>query len=197
MNVKLVFLPAMNSHNTFEKLHIPPLALYVLASVLQKEGHIVGVIDPCEFIRFELSNNIIQDCVGHIEEQTQNSEIIAFSSNTFNWGITKIVINKLSNSKNKHIIIGGLHPSIFDVYALQTTKAEFILRGEGEISFVELLNKLERKESYKDILGLTYKYNGEIIRSENHQSISQNTLINLPYQLTPLYQRIKAIYNYQ
>ena len=189
MKVKIIFMPALVSDGKFEKLDTPPLALYLLASIAKENGHEVSIIDPCEFLCYEYESNIIEKCANYIMEKAGEDEVLAFSSNTFNWAMTKCMVNKIGEMMDdKMIILGGLHPTIFDNYALSTTKARFVLRGEGEISFPKLLKEISGKQNYDNVPGLSYRMGNKIFRTPDSKSIDKDLLIKFPkpdYSLIP------------
>ena len=57
---------------------------------------------------------------------------------------------------------------------------DFIIRGEGEITFEELLNSLENKEFFDNITGLTYKRNGKIIHNPDRPYIKNLDVLKYP-----------------
>lgn len=72
---------------------VAPLAIYLLAGVLREHGHDVDAWDP------RLAIDLFDD--GWDEESvkiaTQDFDIIAISSNSFNWGMAKDFINIVKN----------------------------------------------------------------------------------------------------
>ena len=190
MKVVLTFVPALKDKRRFETLEAPPLALYVLSSVIKRDGHIVKVIDPCEYLIYNNSDNIEKNCVQHIKDHIDDdTDLIAFSSNTFNWGITKNVINRLKKIlPDLMVATGGLHPSIFDKHVLEVCNVDFVLRGEGEKSFPHLLKVIIEKGNLKEVKGLTFREKEEIIRNEEDAPLEVSTLESLSvpdYELIP------------
>lgn len=106
MKILLTFVPALVRKNKFEVLNSPPLALYVLAACVKKSGYEVEIIDPCEFLTFDKNDNLIENTYKFICNRMEDCDVIAFSSNTFNWGITKEILDSLiNNKKSKKIIL--------------------------------------------------------------------------------------------
>lgn len=135
MNILLISLPEKNKDMKLEATEVLPLALYSLSSVLKCQGYEVSIIDPCEFVYLDEKENAETTCVTLIEECLEEGyDIVGFSVNTFNWGITKTVVNQISWKKNTTVVLGGLHVSVFDEYSLLTTKADIIMRGEGGVA---------------------------------------------------------------
>jgi len=58
------------------------------------------------------------------------------------------------------VVLGGAHPSFFYEVSLNQTRADFIILGEGEETFAELISCLEKKENnFHQIAGLAFKGN--------------------------------------
>ncbi|MHC4181881.1 MAG: B12-binding domain-containing radical SAM protein [Planctomycetota bacterium] len=78
------------------------------------------------------------------------------------------------------IIFGGPEVSFEEVAVLETFKqVDIIVRGEGEITLGELLKALGEKKSFSDILGISYRGNGEVIRNPDRPFIMN--LDDLPF----------------
>ncbi|EHJ01786.1 Radical SAM domain protein [Clostridium sp. DL-VIII] len=172
MNILLTFVPAMVAKKKFELWEAPPMALYVLETVLRHAGNNVKIVDPSEYLELNGEEELPQKSFELLSEKLEGIDLVAFSVNTFNWGISKIIINNLSKEfPNLLIALGGLHPTIFDEYALNTTGAHFVMRGEGEKTFPELVSCLEKGESLDYIENLSYKKNGRIKINKSAKSL--------------------------
>lgn len=61
----------------------------------------------------------MEQCGEYIIESIRNMDAIAFSANSFNWGITRKMIEYIKCIyKDIPIIVGGLHPTYFDYHIL-------------------------------------------------------------------------------
>ena len=70
-------------------------------------------------------------------------------------------IAEIAKSHGCRTIIGGWHPTLVPDEMLASTSVDIIIRGEGEITFRELI----QKNSPVGILGLSYKLNGKQIHN--------------------------------
>ena len=190
MTILLISLPEKNKDMKLEATEVLPLALYSLSSVLKCQGYEVSIIDPCEFVYLDEKENAETTCVTLIEECLEEGyDIVGFSVNTFNWGITKTVVNQISWKKNTTVVLGGLHVSVFDEYSLLTTKADIIMRGEGELTWCELVATLKNVAPLDTIKGITYKSGKNIIRNPDRGAMTIEDLEALPlpdYELLPI-----------
>lgn len=184
MRIILVALPQKFDEVTFETMDVAPLALYLLASVLKKEKHTVTVIDPCEFLYLQGKKRLDELCAQYVIEKVISEKIdsVAFSVNTFNWANSKVVVDLLGNKcPEVNIVLGGLHATIFSEHLLKVSKANIVIRGEGEITIVNLYNALENNKGLGQIKGITYKNNNIIIRNEDSEVLTLEQMINTPY----------------
>tara|TARA_B100002003_G_scaffold194245_1_gene183821 strand:- start:255 stop:1703 length:1449 start_codon:yes stop_codon:yes gene_type:complete len=65
----------------------------------------------------------------------------------------------------KYIVLGGVHASVFYKEFLTRGKADFIVYGEGESTFLELLKTLRNGGSLGKIKGLFFRENDEFVRT--------------------------------
>jgi len=64
--------------------------------------------------------------------------------------------------KNCKVVLGGSHVHIFPKETLQLDNVDYIIQGEGEYAFIELLNALTDDKCLTSIPGLGYKHEGLI-----------------------------------
>jgi radical SAM superfamily enzyme YgiQ (UPF0313 family) len=60
------------------------------------------------------------------------------------------------------IALGGISPTVRPEYCLNNSKADAVIRGEGEYIFLELVNRLENKKAWRDIEGISFRKDGNI-----------------------------------
>ncbi len=60
-------------------------------------------------------------------------------------------------------VAGGPHATILPHETAQEGCFDYVVKGEGEITFSELVDRVEKDESLKGVKGLTYSENGKII----------------------------------
>lgn len=73
--------------------------------------------------------------------------------------------------KDTNIIVGGPHASVLDERVLLTFPVDFVVRGEGEVTFYELSNALINGLGVDNIKGITYKSDGHILRTGDRELI--------------------------
>ena len=63
------------------------------------------------------------------------------------------------------IIWGGYHPTACPEQTLQNELVDIVVRGYGEITFSELVERLVNQESYEDVEGISFKQDGKIVNA--------------------------------
>lgn len=82
------------------------------------------------------------------------------------------------------IIMGGIHVTLLPEEPLYDDLADVVVRGEGEITCHELLERIFRQESYYDIKGISFKRDGRIIHNLPRELIANlDELPPFPFHL--------------
>lgn len=64
------------------------------------------------------------------------------------------------------VVFGGQHATIMTDEVLSDSNIDFVVRNEGEQTFIELLRELEGEGNWSKINGLSFKSNGKIVHNE-------------------------------
>ena len=93
----------------------------------------------------EIFEYTIKDDINQIIEDIEdfNPDVLGLSVYIWNVSIFIKIMKRLSLNDLK-IILGGPEVSYDPDYFLKNTKADFIIKGEGEVVFNSLLNALEK-----------------------------------------------------
>jgi radical SAM superfamily enzyme YgiQ (UPF0313 family) len=150
-----------------------PLSLCYLGAICEKNGYEVNVID-CQGERLSL-----QDFRSKLEKT--DADIVGITSATLTYksalkvaNIAKEVFPECST------VLGGCHATFWDINALkECPNLDIIVRKEGEITLLELLKRLESRESLESVQGITFRKGNKIIQNEDRPYI-QN-LDDLPF----------------
>ena len=149
------------------------LGLGYLGAILEENKYEVDVID-CQVQ--ELSH---EDFRNEVERRKPN--ILGLTSTTLTY-LSALKLAKITKEvlPNCLVLIGGPHVTFWDKEALKECPAlDVIVRREGEYTLLELVQKAEAGESFRDVLGITYRKNGEIVR--NHDRPYIEDLDSLPF----------------
>lgn len=116
---------------------------------------------------------------------TGQYDVICFSC--YIWNITRILYltsNIKKINKDIVIVLGGQEVSFDSEQVLEENpQIDYIIRGEGEKTFVELMDFLNNKEDkVEHIKGITYRRKHEIVANEGRELIQDLDEIPFPYQ---------------
>ena len=158
-----------------------PLGIGYLAAILEKNGYDVNVID-CQALNRTL--NEVES-----ELRKRQPDVVGLTSTTLTYKsaleIIKVAKKALPNCLT---VIGGSHVTFWDDKALQECpQLDIVVRKEGEITFLELMQKLEAGKSFSDVLGITYRKGEEIVRTPDRPYIEDLDSLPFPaHHLWPL-----------
>ncbi len=77
------------------------------------------------------------------------------------------------------LVLGNLHADYFANDVLNENLADFVVHGEGEHTIVDLMHQMGNGKDYSKVAGISFKPNGEIIRTLPRPYI--NDLDELPF----------------
>lgn len=89
-------------------------------------------------------------------------DVIGFSVYIWNVELIKQLLEQIEETP-KTIILGGPEVSYDPNHFLQYKAVDIIVRGEGELVFNQLLQRIQSNKSYDDLPNIAYRKQGEII----------------------------------
>jgi radical SAM superfamily enzyme YgiQ (UPF0313 family) len=87
---------------------------------------------------------------------------------------------------NIPIVWGGIHPTLMPEQTMESSLVDYVIRGEGEESFPQLIKALQTGIDLNTVPGLVYKQDDKICLNEKSPFINFNNYNNLPYNLLSL-----------
>ena len=199
----LLIFPPVTIPNGMMKRCIPPLGLCYVAANLLAKGYNVSILDTVvegynchayskkkELLTYGLPLDEIQQRL-KIENPDVIGISVVFSTDLENmYNVARIVKNW---KKDIPVIVGGLHPSIypkevFDETSLKNKRIiDFIIRGEGELRFPELLDNLKKQRLNLKADGLCGWYNDRLFFNPQYSRIKDLDKLPFPaYDLLPI-----------
>ncbi len=147
----------------------PPLGLATIASVLENAGHKVKIIDSPTL---ELG---IKEWFSEIKSWSPDIVGISLLTPTAPKGYRAIKFLKEEMGEDLPIIVGGPHPTFLPEEAL-SNGADVVVRGEGEITTLELIEVIGKHglnpEKLSEVKGIAFKNReGEIVQTEQRPYI--------------------------
>ena len=139
----------------------PPLGLAYLAAYLEKRGVQVAILDiAAEGIdqvkkrgrktRYGLS---VREIIKRIKDYSP--QIVGIGCQSTLHAAEAQATARLVKKANPEILVvmGGAHPSVASQELLADRNIDLVIRGEGELTFWEIIKRFQKKESLKKILG--------------------------------------------
>jgi anaerobic magnesium-protoporphyrin IX monomethyl ester cyclase len=151
MNVLLFSMPDSFEHMPSIVVRMPNGALTSLAGNVDAH-HQVAVADLI------LVQDRVRETVERLVDEWQ-PDVVGLSVMTFQRRTAKRLIRLVQARKpGAHVVVGGYDPSLDPgAYMDADEGADFIVRGEGELTFRELLRALEAGAGFERIGGLSYR----------------------------------------
>lgn len=165
---------------------IQPIHLMYLASYLERQGHIVKIFDTVveksvkKYIR---TLNIFKpDVVG----------IGAVSNTIYSAWDTAELVKKHTNAT---VVMGGDHVSFLPGETFFCCPfVDYVVRGEGEITFADLLDYLQGKKELEKIRGISYRKEGKVFHNPNRPCIENLDELPRPaWHLVDMYKYVQMV----
>ena len=162
MNVLLLSMPDSSEHMPSLVVRMPNGALTSLAGNVDP-SHKVAVADLI----------LIQQCVPETVVRLMrefNPDVVGLSVMTFQRETAKKIINLVrSLAPAARIVVGGYDPSLAPEAYTKIPGVDVIVRGEGEITFRELLRAIETNSGYASLAGLSFRNGDSFCHNENRK----------------------------
>jgi len=164
----------INPPYPFEESPTPPFGLMSLAAYLIGQGIEVQIAD---FIISRFSEEKARAIINDF-----NPDVIGATGVTMNIKKAFAILQYFKELKPDSVfVMGGPHVTFdADTVLREHSFIDYIVRGEGEITFVELLSKIQHHESPAAVLGISYRENGEIIHNEMRPFIEDINILPFP-----------------
>ena len=187
-DITLIRPPAVEAFRFATTSITLPLGLAYISAALKKKDFKVQIIDAVGnepdsrvgYYKGYLVGESLDKIVNKISTVTNFIGITVVF--THEWPLVVKLIDLIKNKfPNKKIIIGGEHVSAMPEFCLATSKADYIVMGEGEETIVELISdNLIEENKLKKIRGLGYRLENEIFINPRRQRRTDLDEIALP-----------------
>lgn len=149
------------------------LGLLAISSILNKKGYEVIII---------------------YKRDKSVSEIIELCKDAVCFGVTTMTGYQIKDGlriskeikkiyKDLPIVWGGWHPSVLPIQTLKNKVVDIVVIGQGQRTFYELVKSLYNKKDIKNVKGICFKRNKEIIVTEKRELESINNFPQIPYEI--------------
>ncbi len=187
MSKKRVLLLSFNWANHFS------LALGYLKAYALKDAFIRNAAE-IEIIDFDTEMLNVQQVVYYLTQF--RPDMIGFSC--YCWNISKVLdtarIIKTIRPETKIVLGGPEVGPVGEKYLRENPSVDFVVKGEGEFTFSELLRWYAGEGRLEDIQGISFRNNGQIQTNPDRPPIEDLGMIPSPYLEGILSPRDKVTY---
>src|SRR3990172_7895176 len=150
MKIKKVSLiePKSPGIHVFSRIPIPRLGLPILGTILSRKGIQVKIY--------------VEELNGIDFDEVLQSDLVGISSITTT-SLRGYEIAKKIKERGIPVVLGGAHNTFLTDEGLQY--ADYIVRGEGEETFEELIDALIQEKDLSKILGLSFRRNETLVHN--------------------------------
>jgi radical SAM superfamily enzyme YgiQ (UPF0313 family) len=169
MNKKIILIqPGIKQSFGFG---VPPLSLLPLAGTLKDAGYRVEIFDARrrDYKTLDLKDTL---CVG----------ITVITGSQINHALAISRFIRKTNTKIP-IVWGGVHPSMLPIQTAENKFVDIVVKGEGELTLLELVKALEKNKSLQHIQGITYREHGKTRDNPARPFMDFNKAALPPYEL--------------
>ncbi|MFA6238490.1 MAG: radical SAM protein [Bacteriovorax sp.] len=139
-----------------------------LSAFLKKEGHETALVnDPNLFDNPWVQHPSLARIFDNYEEvirkiDEHNPDLIGLSvvTDDLTWALKWAT--RIKKHLNIPIVFGNTHATFHSDECLKHDCVDYVIRGEGEITLLELVQALEGKKYFSEVLGLGFKEQGQI-----------------------------------
>ena len=173
--------PTIILYNPMAPYYTIPLQYLALASVVDRNKYNVKIIDA----RIERSLHHAHE---KVKELLPHAVCLGISVITGTPIKDAVAVSAMAKhvAPQVPIVWGGWHPSIFPEQCIREGYADYCVFGQGEMTFVELLEALESHSGFENILGLAYLRNNTFQENPERKFIDINQFPPYDYSLVPL-----------
>ena len=168
----------------------PPTSLLILAAYIERELPDIE-IDVLDCQGEQISWDGLEK---HIESYDPSIVLTSgFTCNAYTCARTVEIAKTVD--ENITTIVGGIHfSSVPEESLIDFPEIDYIVRGEGELTIVELIKTLKSGKNVRQVKGISYQHKGKIIHTPSRPLIKN--LDTLPYPAYHLVEKHLSKYHF-
>lgn len=176
----ILFFPRLNPDDLPETRFLMPLSLLYVATPLREAGYNVSILDA------RLREDWLKELIRQVE--TLDPVCVGISSLT---GIQLRTAMEAARAVKQlapdlPVVWGGVHASLLPAETIREPFVDYVVVGEGEQTFTELVTRLDERKSLEDVKGIWYKDDGVPRRTPEPRKIDLNAVPPLAYDLVDM-----------
>lgn len=166
-----------------KKRFFMPFGLLYVASALKKGGFRPWI--------FHVHHKEVKKVLGKIKEI--DPILVGFSTLTGGSLLPTLRLSEMVKVAGYHVMWGGVHSTFLPELCLEERFVDFVVRGEGEETALELANHLkDGDENLEGVRGLAYRENGKIRINPERDFIVDLDQYEIPWELIDVERYISA-----
>lgn len=150
----------------------PPMGLSYIGAVLESNADQVRILD---IDADKISKDGFVDII-----RTSGFDMVGITTLTPSFSKAVSLTKIVKENSDAYTVLGGIHPTIMPIDSLEPDSVDFIIIGEGEITFKELVNCLKNGHSLSSVNGLGYKDKGRAVINQERALIPDLDSLPLP-----------------
>ena len=152
---KLVFVEPKSTHlHIYSRVCIPRLGSVLLGTLMRNQGYDVRVY--------------IEDIQAPDINEVLSADLVGISAITSTAPQSYRLADKV-RAAGGIVVMGGTHTSFLPEEGLE--HADFVVRGEGEFAFQELVDAIKRGDGFEKIQNLSYRQDGRVVNNPERPKI--------------------------
>jgi radical SAM superfamily enzyme YgiQ (UPF0313 family) len=161
---KLAFVEPKSTHlHVYSRVCIPRLGSVLLGTIMRNLGYEVRVY--------------IEDIHPVDNDEVLSADLVGISAITSTAPQSYRLADKV-RAAGGSVVLGGTHASFLPEEGLE--HADFVIRGEGEQAFQELVEAIQRGEGMERIQNLSYRTGGRVVHNPERPKIANLDVNPMP-----------------
>lgn len=168
----------------FMRMPSLPLGLISIASYLKSNGHEVKLIEML------VENNNIEDVLSEFQP-----DIAGISTMSFLAGLEAKKLTKILHKHNIPVVWGGQAATAMPDLIFKEASPDYIILGEGEITWLELVTAIETGDDILKVDGLVFKKNGKLIYTNTRPVADISLFPDLDWSMIDVKKYFSSFFN--
>ena len=170
--------PKIVLYNPSSVFYTMPLALVALGSCIDQSRFEVLIVD----------GRLEADPVAAVLREIEGALLLGITVLTGDPIHDALQISRAAKARRPDlpVVWGGWHPSLFPLETLQEPSVDVTVRGQGEATFAELVERVAGGEDLDQLNGIAYRHDGQAKLNPPRPIIAMDDLPAANYELLPV-----------
>ena len=156
----------------------PPMGLALIAAILENARYQVSVVDA----------NVLGLKPEEVPPLVKDADVVGLTAMTPTIGAAISIAHHLKQANpGLTIILGGCHATLLPEETLANAPdIDIIVAGEGDKTFIQLLQALEERQAFEEVAGIAFRRDGRVVTNQaTAEPVDLDSLPFLAYHLLP------------